>query len=106
MVSVLKAPFTDYRIPMASLRDWFPSQVTARKRRDIQQILSQLTRETNSNWRSVMELLDRPAVRVEDPLKTENPNVGSVQAVDGAGVANRTVSSSPTNGYCQGVEMK
>jgi hypothetical protein len=69
---ILQKPFSDYRIPMPSLKNWFPAESAARKRKEIQELLLQLTRQLRpeEEAESLVKML-----KPSDPPRTEVPSV-------------------------------
>ena len=61
---VLQKPFPDYRLPRPNMHNWFPPYMAGRKRKDIQHLLIQLTKEKNPNPDQVLKLLPPDDVRV------------------------------------------
>lgn len=66
----------DYNLPNLNLTNWFSSCVAGKKRKAIQLLLTQLTKETNPQADSVLELLPKEDVEdVENVVSESNSEV-------------------------------
>lgn len=64
MIMPLQKPFTDYRLPLPSMHNWFSPYMAGKKRKDIQHLLIRLTKENSSNADQVLKLLPSGDVKV------------------------------------------